>query len=72
MAIVTLKNALASFGEDVVLDHVDLVIETGERLCLSGRNGSGKSTLLKILSNEKNLDDGQLWRQEKLVFSTLE
>ncbi|MDG1443246.1 MAG: ATP-binding cassette domain-containing protein [Pseudomonadales bacterium] len=72
MAIVTLKNALASFGEDVVLDHVDLVIEAGERLCLSGRNGSGKSTLLKILSNEKNLDDGQLWRQEKLVFSTLE
>jgi ATP-binding cassette subfamily F protein uup len=72
MAIVTIKNALASFGEDVVLDHVDLVIEAGERLCLSGRNGSGKSTLLKILSNEKNLDDGQLWRQEKLTFSTLE
>ena len=72
MPIATLKNVTVSFGNDVVLDRAELVIDKGERLCLTGRNGSGKSTLLKLLASEINVDDGQVWRQEGLVISSLD
>jgi ATP-binding cassette subfamily F protein uup len=72
LAIITLKNVTVSFGNDVVLDETELVIEKGERVCLTGRNGSGKSTLLKVIDGEMNVDGGQVWTQKNLVFSSLE
>lgn len=33
----------------LVLDNIDLVVESGEKIGLIGANGSGKSTLLKLI-----------------------
>lgn len=33
----------------LILDNIDLVVETGEKVGIIGSNGSGKSTLLKII-----------------------
>nr|WP_231861470.1 MULTISPECIES: ABC transporter ATP-binding protein [Frankia] len=43
------------FGEQVVLDGLDLTITPGEFVALLGRSGSGKSTLIRILGG---FDDG--------------
>ncbi|MYM62119.1 ATP-binding cassette domain-containing protein [Pseudomaricurvus sp. HS19] len=72
MALIEIKKACLNYGHQVLLDHVDLAVERGQRLCLIGRNGAGKSTLLKVLAGDINLDDGSVWRQPTLKIARLE
>lgn len=72
MALITLHNAYLSFSDAPLLDHVNLSIERGERVCLVGRNGMGKSTLLKILNREIPLDDGQMIVENDIVIARLQ
>ncbi|MDH4320381.1 MAG: ATP-binding cassette domain-containing protein [Desulfobulbaceae bacterium] len=72
MALLTLNNITASFGGLPILNHVDLQIEPGERLCLVGRNGEGKSTLMKVISGEIKPDSGEITAKQGLKISRLE
>ena len=48
-----LCNIKKSYGEAPnVIDGLNLVVENGERLVVTGRNGEGKSTLLRIIAGE--------------------
>lgn len=60
MNLVRLQQAQLAFGNAPILDRADLVIESGERVCIVGRNGAGKSTLLKVIAGEVLLDDGEV------------
>ena len=66
MPLITLDGACLAFGHVALLDHVNLVIEPGERIGLIGRNGAGKSSLLKIIAGDLAADDGKLWRESRL------
>ena len=48
MALLSLLDVYVSFGGPPILDHLNLQIEEGERVCLLGRNGAGKTTLMRI------------------------
>lgn len=72
MALINLSNAYLGFGDHPLLDHTELHIEPGERVCLVGRNGAGKSTLMKILAGEVQLDDGKLVFEKDIVVTRLE
>lgn len=45
-----LKNVSASYGNNKVLDDINLTIGDGETVFIGGRNGSGKTTLLRVMS----------------------
>ncbi len=60
MPIITIKDLSHSFGDWPVLEHANLSIDKGERICLVGRNGEGKSTLLKLLGKKIKPDDGEV------------
>src|SRR3954469_292814 len=72
MAIISLLDVSLSFGGAPLLDHVNMQIDRGERVCLVGRNGAGKSTLMKVIAGELAPDVGQVFRQEAAVISTLQ
>ena len=56
--VLELKGARKAYGPKLVLDHVDLHIERGDRIALVGHNGAGKSTLMRLLSAEETPDAG--------------
>ena len=60
MSLIQLKNIQLAYGDLPLLDHANLTVEKGERLCLVGRNGTGKSTLLKLIAGEITSEDGEL------------
>jgi ATP-binding cassette subfamily F protein uup len=61
MLLVRLEKVSLSFGRKPLLDHVDLQVSKGERVCLLGRNGEGKSSLLKVIAHEIAADGGEAW-----------
>ena len=49
-----------SFGEQRVLDGIDLEVRDGEVLFLLGPSGTGKSTLLRCIIGLERADEGTL------------
>lgn len=41
-----------SYGENLVLDEIDIIIERGEKVAFVGKNGEGKTTFSRILVGE--------------------
>ena len=56
--VVELKDVRRTYGDNVVLDKVDLLIERGDRVALVGPNGAGKSTLMRIFAGVDHPDAG--------------
>ena len=46
------KGLSKSYGDNLVLNDLEFVIERGEKLAFVGKNGEGKSTLVKVLMGE--------------------
>lgn len=57
------------YGERKAVGEVDLRIQSGERICLSGANGSGKSTLIKLILGKNLVYTGEFYRAPGLRIS---
>ncbi|HYG50779.1 MAG TPA: ATP-binding cassette domain-containing protein, partial [Flavobacteriales bacterium] len=58
--VVEMKGVVKSFGNNHVLNNMDLKLHKGENLVILGKSGSGKSVLIKCLVGLIDADEGDL------------
>ena len=57
---IRVKSLHKAFGDQAVLDGIDLEVAQGETLAVLGRSGTGKSVLLKLLIGLQQPDSGSI------------
>ncbi|MFT6255368.1 MAG: ATP-binding cassette subfamily F protein uup, partial [Granulosicoccus sp.] len=72
MELIKFEQCSLHYGEQVLMDGIDLSIQKGQKICLVGRNGTGKSTLLKLMMGTVKPDGGSIWRRQGLRIAYLE
>lgn len=58
--VLEIKDGSYRINDQTLLEHLDLLIQSRERLGITGKNGAGKSTLLNILVGRIPLDSGTM------------
>src|SRR5688500_3890465 len=58
--LVELDGIRKSFGDNLVLDDIDLAIDRGEVVVIAGPSGSGKSTMLRCINGLEEVDEGEV------------
>ena len=66
MALISIQEISLGFGGPLLLENINLQIESGEWIGLLGRNGMGKTTLLKLVNGDLNPESGDIARQQNL------
>jgi ATP-binding cassette subfamily F protein uup len=58
--VLEIKEASYEIVEKPILKDFDLLIQSRERLGITGENGAGKSTLLNLIAGKLELDSGEI------------
>jgi len=67
MPLVHAVNVMKSFGDNQVLQGIDMDVRTGEVICLLGPSGSGKTTFLRCINQLETIDGGRIWVDGELM-----
>ncbi len=65
--LVELRGIRKTFGNNTVLDGVDLAVHSGEAIAIIGPSGTGKSTILRIICGLLAPDVGEVYVNGNLV-----
>ena len=68
--LMKLENISKTIGAKKLYDHLDLLIQPGEKVGLIGRNGIGKTTLLGIMDSSDKEFGGTIERQRGIVIAS--
>jgi polar amino acid transport system ATP-binding protein len=58
--MVRFQKVTKAFGDNVVLDQLDMDVAAGEKLVIIGPSGSGKTTILRVLMTLERPDGGTI------------
>jgi polar amino acid transport system ATP-binding protein len=62
-----IRNLSKSFGKQLVLGDIALLLEKVHTLALIGPSGGGKSTLLRVIAGLEKPDQGEIWLNDKQI-----
>jgi phospholipid/cholesterol/gamma-HCH transport system ATP-binding protein len=63
------KNITKKFSDNLVLDNVSVAFEQGRTNLIIGQSGSGKTVLLKCIVGLHEIDEGEIWFDDRLYNS---
>jgi polar amino acid transport system ATP-binding protein len=64
-----IRTLSKSFGKQLVLGNISLLLEKVHTLALIGPSGGGKSTLLRVIAGLERPDEGEVWLNDnEIVF----
>jgi len=69
--MIHLNNIHLQFGSKTIFDNASWHIKSGSRYALIGRNGVGKTTLFRILTQEQDIDKGEIKKRGSLNIAYL-
>ena len=58
--LLTIEHLKKSFGDNVIVDDVNLTVKQGEVIVIIGPSGCGKSTLLRCINALEPIQEGQI------------
>jgi polar amino acid transport system ATP-binding protein len=67
MSMIKIESVHKYFGDNHVLDDINLEIQQGEVMCVVGPSGSGKSTLLRCLNHLERITSGKIYIDNELA-----
>lgn len=70
MPEIRLKNITKKFGKFLAVDNLNLDIKDREFVTLLGPSGCGKTTTLRMIAGLETPTEGEIWIDNKLVFSS--
>lgn len=65
--MITARNLWKSYGDQTVLERINVNVEEGEFVTLVGASGCGKTTFLKLLLGIESVDKGSLELDGKAI-----
>jgi iron(III) transport system ATP-binding protein len=67
MATITIKNLVKKYGDNLVVNHLNLSVKDGEFITLLGPSGCGKTTTLRAIAGLVEIDDGEIYLDDRLI-----
>ena len=67
--LLSLKEVIVSYHKKEVFKELDLIIHRKDFIALVGKNGAGKSTLMNVLTENHEIDNGEIWKIDNLKMS---
>ena len=67
--LLSLKEVIVSYHKKEVFKELDLIIHRKDFIALVGKNGAGKSTLMNVLTENHEIDNGEIWKIDNLKIS---
>ena len=69
--IYQIKGGTKQFGTTSVFEDINFNVNDKDKIALVGRNGAGKTTLMKIITNQIDLDSGDIYKSNDLEIGYL-
>jgi len=65
--MITIKNLTFKYGNEIILDNINLEIKKGDYIALIGPNGGGKTTLIKLILGLLKPTSGEIILKTKKI-----